>query len=96
MIHAGADVLEIDAMTDLEKACQLVPDHMAIWGNLDPVAVLEQGDAEMVKGEIDKIAAILKRYQRKRFVLSSGCALSMGTKEENLRLLCRSFDHENV
>jgi MtaA/CmuA family methyltransferase len=94
MSSAGADVLELDAKTDLEKACRLVPDHIVIWGNLDPVGLLEQSEAGRVKTEIERIAAILRRHQRDRFVLSSGCALSMGTKDENLNILCQSIDYK--
>jgi len=92
MSNSGADVLELDAGTDLDKACRLIPDHIAIWGNLDPVTLLEQGGAGMIKTEIERIAAILRRHQRDRFVLSSGCTLTMGTKEENLRIVCQSVD----
>jgi len=92
MSRAGADVLELDAKTDLEEACRLVPDHIALWGDLDPVALLEQSEAGRVKTEIERIAAILRHHQRDRFVLSSGCTLTIGTKEENLRLLCQSVD----
>ena len=93
MIHAGADVLELDSRTNLEHACQEIPAHISVWGNLDPVALLEKGLPSQVYHEIEKIRTILNHYQRKRFVLSSGCALSMDTNRENLKMVCASVDY---
>ena len=93
MIHAGADVLELDSRTDLDLACQKIPAHISVWGNLDPVALLEKGLPSQVYQEIEKIRTILNHYQRKRFVLSSGCTLSMDTKRENLEMVCASVDY---
>lgn len=92
MSASGAHVLEIDSLVNMETACRLVNPEIALWGNLNPVDLLEQGNADMVRNEIQKIRDVLQKYKRTRFVLSSGCGLSMGTKEENLKILCQSVD----
>ena len=41
MATSGADVLEIDHQVDLAEACRAVPEEIALWGDLDPVGVLD-------------------------------------------------------
>ncbi len=84
MALSGANVLEVDHKVDLAHACEVVPQHIALWGNLDPVAVLAQGSVEQV-GRVTRAALeTVKARGRQRFVLSSGCALAVETPPENL------------
>ena len=92
MTEAGADILEIDSLVDLGRACQIVSPDITLWGNLDPVGLLEQSSKKNIENELQNILNILQKYKRSRFVLSSGCGLTMDTNEDNLHLLCRSIN----
>lgn len=86
MAISGADVLEIDHFVDLGRACERVPDTIALWGNLDPVRVLLRGTTEQV--ELEATAALRKAAaHRRRFILSSGCTLAPATPERNVHAL---------
>lgn len=87
MAASGCDVLEIDARTDMERCLQVVSPTIALWGNIDPVGVLEEGTPEQVRQEALRILCLMKEHGRTRFVLSSGCTLTPGTPAENLHAL---------
>ncbi len=87
MATSGADILEIDSKVDMSSACRAVPEEIALWGNLDPVAVLAQGSAEQVRRAARDVLQTVKASGRRRFVLSSGCTLAMETPAENLDAL---------
>ena len=87
MAASGADILEIDSKVDMSSACRMVPPEVALWGNLDPVAVLAQGTPEQVRQATQSVLQAVKTSGRRRFVLSSGCALAMETPAENLDAL---------
>ena len=87
MAKSGADVLELDQRTDMRDACRIVPRHIAIWGNLDPVAVLAQGSPRDVVQAVKEFLQTMAAAGHQRFVLSSGCTLAMETPDENLHAL---------
>ena len=87
MDQAGADVLEIDQRVDLACAFQSVSPQTAIWGNLDPVALLAQGSVDDVKRETRRAIETFKASGHRRFVLSSGCTLAVETPPENLEAM---------
>ncbi|MFA6563680.1 MAG: uroporphyrinogen decarboxylase family protein [Verrucomicrobiia bacterium] len=89
MASSGADVLEIDHKVDLSLACKVVPPQTALWGNLDPVAVLAQGNAAQVRRAVREALETVKAHGRRRFVLSSGCTLAVETPPENLEAMLR-------
>ncbi len=94
MVRSGAHVLELDHAVDIQHACSVVPEEIAIWGNLDPVDVLMSGDEERVTAEAKNVLEKVRAAGRRRFVLSSGCALAPATPEGNLKALmgaARSF-----
>ena len=87
MAESGADVLELDQRTDMRDACRMVPPHIAIWGNLDPVAVLAQGSPQDVVRAVKEFLQTMAAAGRRRFVLSPGCTLAMETPDEHLHAL---------
>jgi MtaA/CmuA family methyltransferase len=89
MADSGADVLEIDHHVGLAQACRVVSPQVALWGNLDPVSVLARASAAGVRKEAQRALAAIRACGRRRFVLSSGCALAMETPPENLDALLR-------
>lgn len=87
MAASGADVLELDHQVDVDVACRTVPAEIALWGNLDPVGVLAQGNIEQVRTATDRLLRAVEASGRRRFVLSSGCTLAVDTPAENLKVM---------
>jgi MtaA/CmuA family methyltransferase len=90
MAKSGADVLEIDHLVEIERACQLVPDDIALWGNIDPVGVLLHENADRVETEATLVLRKAASNKRRRFVLSSGCTLAPATPSRNIQALLRA------
>jgi len=93
MARSGADGLEIDHRTDLGLACRTVGPDLALWGNLDPVSVLVQGDPAAVRRAADQALAAVRTAGHARFVLSSGCTLAVETPFANVDALISSVSH---
>lgn len=87
LANSGADVLELDHRTNLREACRILPRHIAVWGNLDPVGVLAQGSPQDVKHAAKEFIQTMTDAGHHRFVLSSGCTLAVETPDENLETL---------
>ncbi|MBN2506205.1 MAG: uroporphyrinogen decarboxylase family protein [Verrucomicrobia bacterium] len=92
MAASGADVLELDHQVDMTLACRLVPRHVTIWGNLDPVAVLAQGSPADVSRAARAFLQAMAAAGHDRHVLSSGCTLAVETPAENLQALMDARD----
>lgn len=82
MARSGADLLEIDYRTDLALACRVVGPEIALWGNLDPVAVLARGQPQDVRRVARQ--ALVAAAGHKRFILGSGCTLAVETPFANV------------
>lgn len=93
MALSGADILELDYPVSLDEACKIVPDAIALWGNIDPVDTLYNGTPENVKAECTKAVKTIKFHDRKRFILSSGCTIAPNTPQENIKELV-NFKHK--
>jgi len=89
MAITGADILEIDQRVDLARAGRIVGPNLALWGNLDPVAVLAHGSVAEVEAATRQVLATVAACRHPRFVLSSGCTLAVETPPENLEAMLR-------
>jgi uroporphyrinogen decarboxylase len=87
MKTSGADVLELDHAVKIDEACRLIGPEIALWGNLNPVAVLSQGTPERVTEEAFRVMAAVEACGHSRFVLSSGCTLAVETPHRNIEAL---------
>jgi MtaA/CmuA family methyltransferase len=87
MKTSGADVLELDSAVSISEACRIVGPKIALWGNLNPVALLSQSTPERVAGESLKLLEAVKDSGHRRFVLSSGCTLAVETPFQNVEAL---------
>jgi MtaA/CmuA family methyltransferase len=85
MACSGANLLEIDYRTDLAFAIRTVGPDIALWGNLDPVAMLAQGDPATVRAAAQRALAAAAGHRR--FVLGSGCTLAVETPWANVDAL---------
>lgn len=65
----------------------------ALWGNLDPVVVLARGSREQVCAATDRVLRTVAAHGRLRFVLSSGCTLSVDTPSANLAAMRQRARH---
>lgn len=83
MIRTGADGLELDYKTDVNKAFELMNDKITLFGNVDPSGILAMGSPESVRQSTQKLLEVFGQTQR--FVLNSGCAMPPSTPEENIR-----------
>ena len=84
MASSGADVLELDHCVSIAAAAECVGAGVAIWGNLDPVAVLARGTVDQVRRATCNLLRAVEQCGHRRFVLSSGCTLAVETPRENL------------
>jgi uroporphyrinogen decarboxylase len=87
MASSGADVLELDHQVRIAEAARCVGPRTAIWGNLDPVAVLARGTVAQVRQATRELLQAVDRCGLRRFVLSSGCTLAVETPPDNLQTL---------
>ncbi len=87
MATSGANVIELDYPIAIDKACQVVGPDVAIWGNLDSVAVLAQAAAEDVRSATRELMDTVCASGHRRFVISSGCTLAIETPDENLNAM---------
>ena len=93
MACSGADVPEFYHQVDMAVACRIVPATTALWGNLDPVGVLARGSREQVCAATDRVLRTVAAHARRRFVLSSGCTLSVDTPSANLAAMLQRARH---
>jgi uroporphyrinogen decarboxylase len=89
MVATGADVMEIDHQVSIGKAWEKVGDRVALWGNIDPVAVLLQGSSHEVSSSVRGLMSEVKDIGCHKFILSSGCTLAPTTPSENLHTFIR-------
>lgn len=85
MAATGADVLEIDQQVSIGKAWDKIKNRVVLWGNIDPVTVLLQGNSHEVTSSVRGLISEVKDVGCNKFVLSSGCTLAPTTPSENLQ-----------
>lgn len=94
MAETGAVGLSLDSLVDLKEASKVVPDNIALIGNLDPVKVFLQSTpeevAEATRSLLEKMRGV------KNFILSSGCDLPIDTPLENIDAFMREGKSSGV
>jgi uroporphyrinogen decarboxylase len=85
MLATGADGLELDYKTDVQRAHALMKDRTVFIGNIDPSAVLALGTAQAVESAARRLLELFG--DTPRFVLNAGCAIPASTPPGNLRAL---------
>ena len=93
MVQSGAAGLHFGNKIDMIKALQESPTELLVMGNLDPVGLFKQSDAQTV---YDKTRDLLERTENwKNFVLSSGCDVPPAVPKENICAFYRALDDFN-
>ena len=80
----GCDIVDLDSMAPIAEARQKMGHNMILLGNLNPVAVLRNGDPAGVTAAI----AECHRQAGAPFIVGAGCEVPRDTPPENLRALC--------
>lgn len=80
--ETGVDGVGIDTGTDLKLAASMLPAHVAVQGNLDPLAVVAGGDA--LKTET---TAVLNAGRGRPFIFNLGHGIVPPTPPENVAAL---------
>jgi len=83
MIACGAEALSLDQVMDLPAVAKIVPDHMILAGNLDPVEIMGSGKPDQVKEATERLLLSMRRYPN--FMPSFGCDCIITTPQENMR-----------
>jgi MtaA/CmuA family methyltransferase len=80
----GCDIVDLDSMAPIADARQKMGPKMILLGNLNPVAVLRNGDPAGVTAAI----AECHRQAGAPFIVGAGCEVPRDTPPENLHALC--------
>lgn len=79
LAETGADVISIDHTIDIEDACQILPRHLGVQGNLDP-QLLRDGPHEAIE---DATIRILKSVVDRPHIMNLGHGILADTPESN-------------
>ncbi len=81
LAQAGANALHVEHTNDLARSREILGRDVLLFGNLDPVQVIAQGDAEKIR------AAVQRAANAGVDAVMPGCDLYLQTPAENLRAL---------
>ena len=77
----GADMIDFDYMVDMEKGAEIIPKNVCICGNIDPVAVVLEGNPELIKKEVKKSASLCRLNNN---CIAPGCEIPRDTDPANV------------
>jgi MtaA/CmuA family methyltransferase len=81
MIETGADIVDADhQVKNLEKFVPLLSKGQVLCGNLDPVAMIQNGTPELIRNA----ARDLAEKCRGKLIISAGCEITPDTPAENI------------
>jgi MtaA/CmuA family methyltransferase len=86
----GIDILDVDHMVKLSTVRDTVGHRITIAGNMDPVALVMDGEPAMIRD------AVLKAYEEvgNPYMVNAGCEIPTRTPAENLRALCEPVPYQ--
>lgn len=85
MGRLGADIVDLDWMAPLGDAREAMGPSQVLLGNIDPVRVLRDGDADSVERAIGEC----HRAAGERYIVGAGCEVPRGTPHDNVRAMAR-------
>lgn len=83
MAKLGADIIDLDWMAPLAEARAESPSGQVLLGNIDPVAVLRNGNPDAVRQGL----AECHRQAGPRYIVGAGCEVVRDTPEANVRAM---------
>ena len=87
MAQSGANVIDIDSVTDFQLASDAIPASISLLGNLDPVREVLNGNPTMIHErllECQQTAGV-------RYLFGAGCEIPGRTPHENLRAFAEAL-----
>lgn len=81
MVRTGPDAISVDK-GDLPSLVPRIPSDIIIVGNIDPIAVLEQGTPQDIKREVKDLCSRMSHVPY--YLCAPGCDISPDTPLENL------------
>jgi len=88
MVQTGADALELDYLTDIQKIYDHCHSSTLMIGNLDPSGVIKFGTPELVKEKTEELLEVYR--DSPRLMINAGCAIPPDTPSENIRQMVKS------
>ncbi len=79
----GCEIVDVDYLVGIDEARVKMGPKQILLGNLNPVAVLQDGTVQQIYQEVEKC----HRQAGKDFIVGAGCELTRGTPFENIRVL---------
>ncbi len=80
LAQVGANALNVEHTNDLARSRAILGRDVLLFGNLDPVGVLAQGNAETIRAAVERAAPYVD-------ALMPACDLFLETPAENLRVV---------
>lgn len=77
------DIVDLDFLAPLEEGRKEMGAGQVILGNIDPVRVMRDGDADLVSSTV----AECHRRAGERYIVGAGCEIPRDAPEENIRAL---------
>jgi MtaA/CmuA family methyltransferase len=78
------DIVDIDWMVDMQEAYDKLGHGIIRCGNLDPVSVIQDQDAETIARETETLC---EQEQGRPFILSGGCEITVNTPLAHLKAM---------
>ncbi|MGE4586827.1 MAG: uroporphyrinogen decarboxylase family protein [Mangrovibacterium sp.] len=94
MESTGSGALHFGNAADMSQVLRVVSETTPVMGNIDPVNVLQTGNAEEVKQKTSELLEQTKSHSN--FVLSSGCDLPPGVPQDNIRAFFEALEDFNL
>jgi MtaA/CmuA family methyltransferase len=84
MGRLGCDIVDLDSLAPLSEARAQMGPAQVLLGNVNPVAILRNGNPETVTSTI----AECHQQAGARYIVGAGCEVPRDTLTDNLRALC--------
>jgi MtaA/CmuA family methyltransferase len=84
----GVDIIDVDHMVDMATVRKAVGPRVALAGNMDPVAIIQNSTPAQIRDAIHKAYA----ESGAPYLVNAGCEIPAGTPAENLKALCQAVD----
>jgi uroporphyrinogen decarboxylase len=93
MVSTGSACFHFGNSVDMVDILPYIPSDRLVFGNLDPVGVIKDGNPETIRAKT--LELLNKTASFKNFVLSTGCDVPPGTKLENIDALFNALNEYN-
>ena len=82
--QTAPDIIDVDWMVDIKRASGMFSGAgTSVCGNIDPVAILLRGDAQVVESKVRECISV----RDNTLLIAAGCEVPAATPEENLILM---------